>query len=140
VADRPQVLSVIVGSNLGNWFAPTAMAVARLLELEPNWDSYGAPPVERVHAEAILNLLTEVMEDDTPVPAVVPTSIGGVQVEWHIAGIDLEIETFSQYRFGLLFVDEDTGDEWDEVVTNDLARLYQSVAILGQRFRAKSGC
>jgi len=114
--------------------------VAGLLELEPNWDSYGALPIEAAHAEAILNLLAEVLGDDAPTPSVVPTSIGGVQVEWHLAGIDLEIETLSRYRFAVSFEDELSGDEWEDIVTDNRARLFGSISLLCRRSRAKSGC
>jgi len=133
-------LRVEVKGRIPAWLKTTVGAVARLLELDPNWDSYGAPPVDSGHAEAILNLLAEILDDNAPSPSVVPTSAGGVQAEWHMAGIDLEIETLSRHRFAFFFEDERTGDEWDEIVTDDRSRLYRSVADLVQRVRSESGC
>lgn len=52
--------------------------------LEPGWNSHNAPAIDEraiVVAEAI---------QGTP-GTVVPRSNGGVQIEWHVAGVDVEI-------------------------------------------------
>jgi hypothetical protein len=38
-----------------------------------------------------MRLLESTMRDDTPAPWVVPLSDGGVQMEWHERGLDIEI-------------------------------------------------
>ncbi len=136
--DRP---CVIVGSaSLGGWFEPTANAIVRLLELQQGWDSYGAAQVDQSLANATLKLLVDVLGDDMPVPSVVPTSAGGIQVEWHIAGIDLEIETLSRHRFAVYFEDARTGEEWDdEIMMGDWSQLNRIVALLAGRVRSESG-
>ena len=65
--------------------------IAQLLELKPGWDSYSARPLSRVNARRAVRLLNEVMRPDIPLPAIVPTVHGGIQLEWHIRGVDLEI-------------------------------------------------
>ncbi len=80
------------------WLEPTMRAVADLATLEHDWDSYGAPPIDSVLLVAGASLLLLTMRDNTPPPAVVPTSRGGLAFEWHTRGIDLEIEIVTPSR------------------------------------------
>ena len=52
----------------------------RLLALKPNWDSYGAPRISRDAISTIEHFAT------------VPCSDGGIQLEIHRNGFDIEIE------------------------------------------------
>ena len=115
------------------WVKPTAQAMDELLALEPDWDSYGALTVDPWHVYTMLQVLALVMRDDTPVPSVCPTNRGGVQVEWHERGIDLEIETLSTYTLGVSFEDSLTGTEWDREVDADLSPLINCIAELSSR-------
>lgn len=56
---------------------------ARLRALLQDWDSYGAPPIDLVVLERARAWLAAVQ--------VVPMSGGGVQLEWHADGVDVEI-------------------------------------------------
>lgn len=63
--------------------------------LEANWDSYGAEQIDPGvidHAKRLIRSIALLVPDHTPAPSVVPTSRGGVQFEWHIGGVDVEIE------------------------------------------------
>lgn len=105
------------------WFMPTVRAMGELLGLPENWDSYGAHPVNLGAVSFALQLLSETMRADTPAPAVVPTSHGGVQLEWHARGIDLEIEIRSPGRIYVSYEDHRHDAEWEGELTSDLARL-----------------
>jgi hypothetical protein len=74
------------------WFEPTLAAMVELLQLEPDWDSYGARRVEPRAIPHGLDLLVNTMWDETPAPLVVPAPRGGFQLEWHTGGMDLEVE------------------------------------------------
>ena len=115
------------------WLRPALGALAELLWLPADWDSYGALPVDPAHVHTMLEVLALVMRDDTPVPSVCPTNRGGVQVEWHERGIDLEIETLSAYTLGVSFEDSLTGTEWDREVDADLSPLTSCIADLSSR-------
>ena len=52
----------------------------RLLDLPENWNSYGALPISGAAIKAAESM------------SIVPTCNGGVQLEWHINGHDIEIE------------------------------------------------
>ena len=63
-----------------------------LLGLKEGWDSYDASQIQpRAIEKAIELLLSSPRGHETPSPQVVPTSEGGLQLEWHEAGADLEI-------------------------------------------------
>jgi hypothetical protein len=74
------------------WLQPTIQSFRDLLQMPPNWDGYAASQMDEQIVRQALLLLAEVMENDAPPPSVVPLSDGGVQVEWHRHGRNLEIE------------------------------------------------
>ena len=79
--------------------------------MQENWDSYEASPI---HESAILrafNILSEIVNPSfsLPAPSVVPTAKGGIQLEWHRNGVDLEIEIYP-YSGGAFFY-ERKGEE-----------------------------
>ncbi|MEK6527117.1 MAG: hypothetical protein AABZ22_09610, partial [Nitrospirota bacterium] len=59
-----------------------------------------------------LEVLVKILDDDAPVPRIGPTARGGVVMEWHRNGIDLEIETLSPWRFSVAF-EEHSGTTWE---------------------------
>jgi hypothetical protein len=67
------------------------IVTARLAELErlaPGWDSEGALPVGRRHANRAIQFLVRLMatrEAPVAVPDIIPLADGGVQLEWHMA-------------------------------------------------------
>lgn len=74
------------------WLMPTVQCLLDLLQLPRNWDGYGAVEIREQIAQKALMVLVEVMDNDAPAPSVVPLSDGGIQVEWHRHGHNLEIE------------------------------------------------
>lgn len=74
------------------WFEPTLASMAELLQLEPDWDSYGARRIEPRTILYGLDVLRYSMRGATPAPLVVPAPRGGFQLEWHEHGMDLEVE------------------------------------------------
>jgi hypothetical protein len=44
---------------------------------------------------AMVSVLNSIMRSDTPAPSIVPSPRGHLQAEWHIGGIDLEIEVLT---------------------------------------------
>lgn len=114
------------------WLEPTAAVLEELLWLDSNWDSYGALPVDVDQAFTVLELLGRVMNNDTPHPQLVPTNRGGVQVEWHRSGIDVEIETLMPGRLSVSYEDSnrDEESEWEQDLADDWTRLSRALARL----------
>ena len=110
------LLVVVARDDPPAWLVPTVEILCELLSLQENWDSYGAPPVASRNVQTALEVLSDIMRDDTPMPQVIPTSRGGVQLEWHTRGIDLEIETISPFKLDVLCEDLRTGEKLEEEV------------------------
>lgn len=95
-----------VGDASPTWMEEAAQSLTTILNLEENWDSYGARRVTLDGAIAALTVLFNVMGDRTPMPAIIPTPSGNVQLEWHQFGIDLEVEITPSGRFSIFYEDE----------------------------------
>jgi hypothetical protein len=71
--------------------------------------------------EAAAKHLITLMPNDIPAPSVVPTTPGGLQFEWHMQGIDLEIEMRPDFRWLSSYEESSTGESWE--VEGDSGRL-----------------
>jgi hypothetical protein len=116
------------------WFPPVIDRIKELSSLPPNWDEHGASAIEAEHLAKALVFLAEVMRPKTPTPALVPIGNGGVQVEWHRAGLDVEVPFSKDDQPDLYCYDMESGEEWEGPATIgfselDLARRLSGGAI-----------
>lgn len=74
------------------WFRTSVKCLWALSKLDADWDSYGSPPIEVNCLEIAAMFLDIVAQRFPPQPHIGPVPDGGVQVEWHYNGIDLEVE------------------------------------------------
>lgn len=65
----------------------TLARLRQLADMEPNWDGYGAARIEPRAIERAILMLDSMQGDWWPVPM----SDGGVQLELHSGGFDIEI-------------------------------------------------
>jgi len=105
------------------WLNQTVPELVRLLWLPKGWNSDNPEQINPRAIEKILTLLLAILEPDSPPPIVVPTTRGGVQVEWHQNGIDLEIESFNSSKLEYYF--SDSKDEKEGTIEDDPAILKQ---------------
>lgn len=128
--------TVIVSFNTASekssakWFRQTIVELVRLLGLPKDWNSDNPRQIEPKSIEKILTVLLTILDSDSTPPAVVPTSRGGVQVEWHQNGIDLEIEALSSGKLEF-FVSGPEGDkegtiEGDTTILKRYTRLLKA--------------
>ena len=96
------------------WLMPTIGRLAEVLKLPENWNSYRARSVDPASAAAALELLASVMQANTPAPLLVPTVRGGLQLEWHTRGVDLEVEPLSAGRASVFVEDQISGEQWEK--------------------------
>ena len=98
------------------WFEPVVKAMAGLPWDDDNWND-DAKPTQPDAAARLLVLLTEILDDATPPPHMIPTWRGGLQAEWHQNGIDLEIESdpdgWMEYYF------ENDSEEYEGPLTTE---------------------
>ncbi len=79
------------GQPIPPWFDPLMQGFVDLLTLPANWNSYGAGAIDSNLVRSAMTFMNGVLESNSPAPRVVPLSSGGLQLEWHREGIDLEI-------------------------------------------------
>ena len=104
------------------WFYPTLRAMAALPWWTDNWSS-GATRTQAAAIVYMLEILIKVLDSRTPPPAVVPTWNGGVQVEWHRNGIDLEIEVAPEGDIEYFFKSPD--EECEGRISDDFSQLSE---------------
>jgi hypothetical protein len=109
--------------------APWAQSVKDELEaamaLEASWDSYGGLPIVLRHAREAVNFLNRVMAWETRAPWVVPVPDGGIQLEWHAGGLDVEF-CFSDQEQGAFIRDRlDGAPAWTGGVEEGVERFLE---------------
>ena len=89
---------------------PAVDRAIELLRLQRGWNSHNAQPVSETAVRRTIEFLMEYLVRGVAAPAVVPTVRGGVQLEWHRNGVDIEVE-FSTGGDAVLFAEEGTTGE-----------------------------
>lgn len=114
------------------WLEATTKALNRLPWHETNLPDGRMPPKPEA-AAGLLWLLLNALEDNTIDPtAIIPTSSGGVAAEWHVSGIDLEIECGPDGTIEYNFDGPDS-EEYEGPVDEDLSQLKRHTGMLPKR-------
>ena len=93
-----EVIEADAAITCSAWFLPTVHTMRGIVALPAGWDSRSAAPINRRTIERALRLLALILDTETAAPSIVPTVLGGVQAEWHMGGLDVEIEFFPYDR------------------------------------------
>lgn len=118
-----EIMVAIPRPSTSTWFRDAVEEALNLTRLPNNWDSYGGRSPSLRVAVATAELLGLLAQEDIPRPQIVPTSDGGIQLEWHRQGADLEIVIVSAVRARVWFDDLITGDTLEDEVFADFAPL-----------------
>lgn len=100
--------------------------------LPSDWDSYGASPIQPLPirlATALLSALGPMTHGLSAQP--VPTSDGGVQLEWHGANGVLEIEIAPDGRCGVFVSDLDGSSSREALLSDvfrELPKLFEGIS------------
>ena len=131
----PASLGEKTGYDKG-WLEFVAREMAVLPWYESNLPDGRTPPQPRA-AVGLISVLATTLESDTIAPSSVNTTwSGGVAVEWHISGIDLEIACHPDGTVEFNFEDQ-LGEEYEGTATEDMVQLRQFVSRLpGSRKRS----
>jgi hypothetical protein len=131
----PRFNAALTAVNERKWEVAAVRTLVRLAQLPAGWDSYGAPMVRRDAGHFALEILDGVMRSMTPPPQIVPSATGGVQLEWHEKGIDLEIHVIAPYQWELWFQDhrDPNSGPVSLELTDDLSELKRPIALLTSR-------
>ena len=82
-----------------------------LLRLPKGWNSHGAEPVSHAACKQTVEFLTTYLAEGVAGPVLVPTVRGGVQLEWHRQGVDIEVEVSPFGSVSWCADDRRTGEE-----------------------------
>lgn len=91
------------------WVRPVVGRMRLLESLPSNWDSYGGVPLQRRHGDAALRFLGLVMRDHIEPPDIVPLADGGIQLEWHRDGLDVDFISDDEVEVPTLYITSETG-------------------------------
>jgi len=106
------------------WWSTAVGRLVELMSLSPGWDSHGARSIDLQIAGAAGTFLLLLPVKELPHPSIVPTVSGGVQLEWHDCGVDLEVEFLSPTRFFIDYENSKLRQEWSgEASFSDLEAL-----------------
>lgn len=111
-----------------SWLFPSVEHFAPLLFLQKGWDRAGAEAVEVSSVQSALDALWGFMSTRSSAPQWTPTRLGGVQLDWHEKGVDLEIVFEPHDLDGQVVFSDNTGTEWDGPVSahwNILRSLFE---------------
>jgi hypothetical protein len=112
------------------WLRSFNAKVRTFLELLDDWNSYGGKRPTQEAARDAWALAQLAASLGAPEPSVVPTASGGIQLEWHVPGTDLEVECVGGGTHVVVFDDEASGNSWDaELDYGDLARLTEALRL-----------
>lgn len=74
-----------------NWRTLVLSELGELTKLRRGWDGPNSGPISLGIAAFAVSILQSVMKPHSPAPAVVPGRGGAIQLEWHQAGLDIEL-------------------------------------------------
>ena len=112
-------------SEATGWQQKAAERLADLYCLPVGWDGFDGRPVDSSTAAFALVALSEIMTEETPMPSLMPLSYGGVQIEWHRRGWDIEIEVVRPNKMVLWAHDIERDNECHVDLENDLTIVHQ---------------
>jgi hypothetical protein len=117
------------------WQIEVQGRLLKYVKMAPSWDSYNAPVVGWDTGMFALSILNDVMRARTPIPQVVPSATGGVQLEWHQKGVDLELHIAGPYECELWFQDHRQPKEppLSLQLTDNFSALLKPIELLTKR-------
>ena len=113
-----------------SWYLPTIERLLECAELDAGWDSYGALPTTTSSMTEAMRFVAAFLTDDSPTPSVVPLSDGGVQLEWHRGGVDIEAAFRTDDPPQLYLHDHETDEEHEVGAWSEPALIHAFVARL----------
>jgi hypothetical protein len=104
---------------------------SKMLDLERNWDGYDADTIDPASVRRALIFVLN-LDPTIPLPRAAPVCNSDVQLEWHIRGIDMEIEFLGDTFISVLYENAETGEMWELEATGIDGRVMDAVRTLAQ--------
>jgi hypothetical protein len=113
-----------------NWADAAGDRLAELLRLPAGWDGHNARPVSRAIVDFATYLLPRLIGPGTPPAFIAPLPSGGLQLEWHRNGWDLEIEICAPSELYAYARELATGREWECELRDDISELAPKLEVV----------
>jgi len=115
-----------------DWRKRVMRRLRELMRLRAGWDGYCSGPVSVTTAAYAVAILDSSMRSHTNPPAIVPSNGGAVQLEWHEAGLDIELMIYRPLDAELSVHYHDGRPSIEEVaLTTNFDRLSDALQELG---------
>jgi len=98
-------------------------ALNKITELSQNWDSYGSPPPTFLAIGLAIDVLTKIDHPSLSAASVVPTSGGGVQLEWSVGSRRFQLEILGEGSVEYLKIDETGPVEEGSLIPTDYDKI-----------------
>lgn len=116
-----------------DWLGPTVTKLASLLSLPFGWDGGRGQPVSAEVAIYAVSLLIETMPRRAVAPHLVPLAGGGLGIEWHRNGLDVELIIPRAGSVDAFWEDLATGIETERSYTIDFRELADPITRAASR-------
>jgi hypothetical protein len=112
-----------------NWMPRAEERLGELARLPLGWDGHSGRPLSPLIADYAFQLLEKLMlRPGVPLPSITPLSYGGLMLEWHRRGWDVEIEVDAPASHHVFTRELATGTEVEFTLSGRLGRLQGEIA------------
>lgn len=115
--EEPEFRRVFVSGQFDRapWVDRFFGRIRPLFDLEEGWNGPRTMPLSVDAVSSAYGFVTALMQKfhQLPLPSVVPLNSGGLQIEWHRGGMDVEVEFEPDSDPALYVHDLLTGQEWE---------------------------
>ena len=114
--------------RVSRWTRAVGERVRYLRSLRRGWDGYSSPPIQADILSFALSILDSSMQPQTSAPFIAPISGGGLQIEWHEGGLDIELYIAQPLRAELYVEYSDGRVPLELELVSDFGPLNQALS------------
>jgi hypothetical protein len=114
-------------ADLPRWAGPVLQSLSERWGSQVGWDSYQAEPTNPQLVVKLLNILSDLMRENSVPPQVTPLADGGVQAEWHHQEQDLEIVISAAEDPAYYYFNRGTGAEEEAFLNPHYAHVQDLI-------------
>ena len=117
-----------------DWLSTAINRINELAQLPEGWDGSSALPLSMTCVSAMTSFVSSpLIQDLQEKPQIVPTTDGGLVLEWHTMEFDFSLETSPIEPPTFYYHEGNTGYEDEGFVTGDSESLVRAFSRLSQR-------
>ncbi len=124
------VKSVALSAYRCDWMQHAIDRLGHLCRLRRGWDGHNGLPANKSTALFASSVIGSLMLPNIPAPSIMPLSYGGIQVEWHRNGWDIEIEIAGPNQVFVYTRELTSGIEQEFSGGANLSRLRQIIDLI----------